>query len=123
MSQAHLWLFGVLHGREHVGSDEYGNRYYRGKPRKTPRGERERRFVVYAGEPEASAVPPEWHAWLRHVTDTPPSPDNPLRRPWQRPHMPNPTGTEAAYRPPGHELEGGNRAAATGDYEAWTPPS
>ena len=43
------------------------------------------------------------------------------RHPWQQEHQPNLTGTAAAYRPPGHELEGGRRARATGDYEAWTP--
>ena len=31
------------------------------------------------------------------------------------------TGTENAYLPPGHTLEGGKRAKATGDYEAWRP--
>jgi NADH:ubiquinone oxidoreductase subunit len=33
------------------------------------------------------------------------------------------TGTNRAYRPPGHVLAGGHRDAATGDYEAWTPDS
>jgi NADH:ubiquinone oxidoreductase subunit len=31
------------------------------------------------------------------------------------------TGTELAYRPPGHALAGNHRDKATGDYEAWTP--
>ena len=31
------------------------------------------------------------------------------------------TGTDQAYRPPGHTLKGGRRAKATGDYEPWTP--
>ena len=44
-----------------------------------------------------------------------------MRRPWQKEHQPNPTGTPAAYLPPGHTLKGGRRAAATGDYEPWTP--
>ena len=43
--------------------------------------------------------------------------------PWQKPHLPNATGTAASYRPPGHDYEGGHRARATGDYEAWTPES
>ena len=45
----------------------------------------------------------------------------PAARPWQKPHIPNRTGTAEAYRPPGHEFKGGRRAAATGDYEPWTP--
>ena len=31
------------------------------------------------------------------------------------------TGTALAYRPAGALEKGGKRAAATGDYEAWTP--
>ena len=34
---------------------------------------------------------------------------------------PNHTGTNAAYLPPGHDLRGGKRDRATGDYEAWQP--
>ena len=33
----------------------------------------------------------------------------------------NLTGTGDAYRPGGHEFKGGERASATGDYEAWSP--
>ena len=77
---------------------------------------------MYVGEPEASPVPPEWHGWLHYTTDAP----IPLtaRRPWQKPHRPNLTGTAAGYRPPGHDYQ--RRAPArraTGDYEAWTPGS
>jgi NADH:ubiquinone oxidoreductase subunit len=35
--------------------------------------------------------------------------------------LPNATGTPLAYRPPGHDYEGGNRAPAADDYEPWTP--
>ncbi len=100
-----------------VGRDEFGNRYYR--DRSTQKGVRERRWVVYAGEPEASKVPPEWHIWLHHTTDAPLSEES--RRPWQKPHLQNLTGTPDAYLPPGHVLEGGKRDKATGDYEAWKP--
>jgi len=31
------------------------------------------------------------------------------------------TGSPQAYRPPGHDFQGGQRAKATGDYEPWTP--
>jgi len=31
------------------------------------------------------------------------------------------TGTAHAYRPAGALEQGGKRAAATGDYEAWSP--
>jgi NADH:ubiquinone oxidoreductase subunit len=42
-------------------------------------------------------------------------------KPWEKEHLPNLTGTAAAYRPPGSLLGGGQRAPATGDYEAWQP--
>lgn len=110
-------IFTRLRGRL-VGTDAGGNRYYE---EKKPRGDglRTRRWVVYKGAPEASLVPPEWHAWLHYTTDAPLPETN--RKPWQKPHIPNVTGTPLSYRPPGHDYEGGNRARATGDYEAWTP--
>ena len=110
-------LFTWLHGH-YVGRDSSGNRYYRGRP--IGKRKRERRWVIYAGEVEASRVPPEWHGWLHYSQAEPPKADAP-RYPWQKPHEPNLTGTPKAYRPPGHTLEGGHRPPATGDYQAWTP--
>jgi NADH:ubiquinone oxidoreductase subunit len=111
-------LFTWLHGRP-VGTDAMGNRYFTERAARPPR--RTRRWVVYAGEADASTVPPEWHMWLHYTVDAPLAETG--RRPWQKPHLPNATGTEASYRPPGHDYRGGARAAATGDYEAWTPGS
>ena len=120
LSPVHISLFSFFSGGKFVGKDGLGNKYYKGKPRKGYR--REKRWVLYNGVPEASNIPPEWHGWLHYQTDTVPSEDNnPLRRPWQKPHTPNLTGTTGAYRPPGHLLSGGKRDKATGDYEAWTP--
>ncbi len=111
-TRLHTYLFGRF-----VGADPEGNRYYVTRRAK----ERARRWVMYKGYPEASKVPPEWHAWLHYTTNEP----IPLaaRRPWQRPHQENLTGTPGSYRPPGHDYRGGNRAPATGDYESWTPGS
>jgi NADH:ubiquinone oxidoreductase subunit len=100
-----------------VGQDKFGNKYYR--DRKTTKGVRERRWVMYAGEPEASKVPPEWHIWLHHTADAPIPEQSPLHKSWQKPYQQNQSGTEAAYFPPGYE--GGKRAKATGDYQAWRP--
>ena len=111
------WLFTRIHG-ELVGTDEFGNRYF--LDRRTKGQKRERRWVLYKGAPEASKVPPEWHAWLHWTIQKPPV-ERAKQRPWQLPHIPNLTGTELAYRPPGHTLMGGRRAKATGDYEPWTP--
>ena len=111
------WLFTKLQGRR-VGVDAIGNVYYQSK--RTRSGLRPRRWVAYAGLPEATKVPPEWHAWLHHTTD---APLEETKRAWMKPHEMNQTGTAGSYRPPGHDYQGGVRARATGDYEAWTPGS
>jgi NADH:ubiquinone oxidoreductase subunit len=120
LSPAHMIWARLSSGARKVGTDQYGNRYYRARPRRGYK--KERRWVIYRGAPEASSVPPEWHGWLHHQTDIVPDNRNPsFRRTWQKPHRANLTGTKQAYRPPGHLLAGGNRAPATGDYEAWSP--
>jgi NADH:ubiquinone oxidoreductase subunit len=109
-------IFTWLNGRE-IGRDATGNIYYEDKH--SPAGGRVRRWVDYAGAPEASKVPPEWHAWLHYTTEAPIKLASP--RPWIKPHEANLTGTPEGYRPPGHDYKGGERARATGDYEAWSP--
>lgn len=120
LSPVHINVFTKTSRGKHVGTDAFGNKYYTAKPR--PGYKRERRWVMYDGAPEASKVPPEWHGWLHYQTDEMPEEGGQsFRREWQKPHQPNLTGTNQAYRPPGHVLEGGKREKATGDYEAWTP--
>ena len=118
MANFGTWLFTLFKG-EFVGEDEFGNRYYRERGKTHDRWER--RWVIYNGEDEASKVPPLWHQWLHKTTHTPPNEQPAETRPWQKPHRPNLTGTPEAYRPPGSQLKGGRRAAATGDYEPWQP--
>lgn len=121
LSPVHINWVTMTSGATLVGKDPQGNRYYRAKPRKGYK--LERRWVKYNGEPEASRVPPEWHGWLHHQSNIfPVANDMSFRREWQKPHQQNLTGTDQAYRPPGHVLSGGVRDKATGDYEAWTPP-
>ncbi len=113
----HTWRFG-----ERVGEDARGNVYYRTAGGKIdPALGFERRWVIFNGPVEASAVTPEWAGWLRHVTDTPPNKENYKTKPWEEAWVPNQTGTPNAYRPQGSALNTGKRPAATGDYEAWTP--
>lgn len=111
----YTWLNGRL-----VGTDSFGNRYYEHKSEPAP-GYRRKRWVVYNGLVEATKVPPEWHAWLHYTAEKPLQGEDVPHFDWQKEHLPNLTGTRYAYRPRGHVLEGGKRAAATGDYEAWTP--
>jgi NADH:ubiquinone oxidoreductase subunit len=121
LSPAHINFFTAISRGQIVGSDMLGNVYYRAKARAGYK--RERRWVMYEGAPEATKVPPEWHGWLHYQTDAVPDSDTPsFRRPWQKPHHVNFTGTDKAYRPPGHILKGGKRDKATGDYTPWTPP-
>ena len=121
LSPAHISLFTATARAEHVGTDTLGNKYYRVRPRSGYK--RERRWVLYDGAPEASNVPPLWHGWLHHQSDERPEEGaESFQRPWQKPHHPNLTGTNQAYRPSGHILSGGHRAKVTGDYEPWRPP-
>lgn len=101
-----------------VGTDEFGNSYYRAK--KAVKGVREQRWVIYAGEPEASKIPAEWHIWLHHISAEPILANSRFRQTWQKPHQQNMTGTEAAYLPPQHLLNK-NRSEPKGVYEAWNP--
>ncbi|MBS0255806.1 MAG: NADH:ubiquinone oxidoreductase subunit NDUFA12 [Proteobacteria bacterium] len=108
----------------HVGTDAQGNRYYRSKrpiPAGQPRAGHERRWVIYNGANDASRVPAEWHGWLHGSYDGVPESHLPPPRIWEADYTPNATGTAAAYRPAGALERGGQRAAATGDYEAWAP--
>jgi NADH:ubiquinone oxidoreductase subunit len=118
-TQLWTWRFGEL-----VGTDEQGNRYYRTKGRKIdPTLGFERRWVIYNGLAEASRVPPSWHGWLHHTVDIAPTEQSYTPREWEKPHVPNMTGTPAAYRPAGSTLASGQRPKATGDYQPWTPGS
>ena len=106
-------LFTARHG-EFVGEDEVGNRFYRNH-------DGQRRWVIYNGEAEASRVSADWHGWLHHTWDEPPTAKPLPKKAWEKPHVPNLTGTAAAYHPPGSVLSPQARPPATGDYEAWRP--
>ena len=95
-----------------VGSDQFGNRYYTDRKQK-------KRWVIFKGKAEPTKVPPQWHGWLHYTLDKPL--DTHEQKSWQRPHVPNLTGTKGAYVPPGHLLRGGHRDVTTSDYEPWRP--
>lgn len=104
-------IFTNRHG-EKVGEDEQGNVFYQ-----TDGGKR--RWVIFNGESEASRVSPDWHGWLHHTWDEPPT-DKPLaHKTWERPHMENLTGTAMAYAPTG-SIRKPDPSKRT-DYDAWTP--
>ena len=104
-------IFTARNGQK-VGEDAQGNVFYQTR-------DKARRWVIYNGEPEASRVGPEWHGWLHHTYDTPPT-ENPLpRKPWEQEHQENLTGTALAYVPEGSLRRAQPRARS--DYEAWSP--
>ncbi|MCY4336397.1 MAG: NADH:ubiquinone oxidoreductase subunit NDUFA12 [Litoreibacter sp.] len=97
---------------EKVGEDADGNTFYQTRDGK-------RRWVIYNGEAEASRVGPEWHGWLHHTYEEPPTEAPLKRKDWEKPHQENLTGTAMAYAP-----SGSLRAAQPADrrdYEAWSP--
>lgn len=103
---------------EQVGTDAFGNSYYRAK--ELYAGQGERRWVIFKGEADGSKVPPAWHSWMTHTTDDLPAADY-RPRDWEKPHLPNQTGGPNAYRPSGSIAAGGKRPKAPGDYAAWSP--
>ena len=102
------------HGRR-VGTDVYGNVYYESK-----KGDG-RRWVIYNGSNDASRIPPDWYAWMHRLIEGLPDEALPPAPKFLKDPIPNRPGTPEAYRPAGARARGGWRAAASGDYQAWTP--
>ena len=105
-----------------VGKDEQGNRYFEEAKPSFPGG-LTRRWVVYHGVAEASRVTPDWHGWLHHTFEEPPTVTPLTRRAWEKDHLPNMTGTPLAYHPPGSLARAGGPEDVNDDYEAWSPES
>lgn len=117
-------LFTKFYGK-FVGEDEFGNKYYCSKKKEDGfhigRRGTERRWVIYNGMEDPSKIPAEWHGWMHHITDELPTKSKTKKHSWQKPHIPNLTGTKGAYFPPGDKRAAGKRNKALGDYEAWNP--
>jgi NADH:ubiquinone oxidoreductase subunit len=106
-TQLYTWRNG-----NRVGEDGEGNVFYQSRDGK-------KRWVVFNGEAEASRVSPEWHGWLHHTWDEPPTVQALKRKAWEKPHKENLTGTALAYAPPGSILR--PQPVERSDYDAWTP--
>ena len=103
-----------------IGRDEGGNRFYEeSKPGKA--AGLKRRWVIYDGDVEASRISADWHGWLHYTFDKPPVIEPFDVKAWEKPGVPNRTGTSQAYRPGGSLWADGSRASGTGDYQAWVP--
>ena len=114
-------LFTIAKTATLVGTDENGNKYYEARTNKDSYDGRRRRYVVYKGYADASKITADWHGWMHYTFDEPPTVAPFKLKSWEKPHIPNLTGTIYAWRPPGAIASGGQRPAATGDYEAWRP--
>ena len=86
-NQFFLKIYSKFFAQE-IGQDEYGNKYYAEQNNSPINNYRERRWVIYDGEIEASKVPQRWNAWLHHVTKE--KPTNYVRKEkWMKKHLPN----------------------------------
>lgn len=104
-----------------VGEDSFKNRYFEDKSEYYGRD----RWVEYVDErnPDSLKITPEWHAWLHHIIDTPPS-EQPFPEPtYKKPAVGNRTGTSEAYVPSHHRLNNRFHGAAPEKFEPWKPSS
>ena len=74
-----------------VGSDEFGNKYYKSK--------KNERWVIYAKNIEATKITSDWYLWIHHTTDKIPGETDLKKYKWQKKHLDNQTGTENSYSP------------------------
>ena len=93
-------LFGKL-----VGKDHLGNKYYQDK--------KNRRWVIYSGEIEATKIPQEWFSWIHHINNKIEKTHTLKKYDWQKEHIPNQTGTNKAYNP------NKNKNATKKKYSTW----
>ena len=74
-----------------VGKDSFGNKYYQSKSGK--------RWVIYNDEIDASKIPIEWYSWIHYTKNKIENVHSLNKYDWQKPHLPNQTGTDKAYHP------------------------
>ncbi|MDC3114599.1 NADH-ubiquinone oxidoreductase subunit NDUFA12 family protein [Candidatus Pelagibacter sp.] len=94
----------ILFGK-FVGKDSFGNKYYESKNNK--------RWVIYAGEIDASKIPVEWYSWIHFTPNKIEKKHDIDKYDWQKPHQPNLTGTDNAYFP------NKNKNAVKKKYKSW----
>ena len=84
------FLYTIFFGK-FVGKDEFGNKYYQNKKNK--------RWVIYKDEINASKITSDWFSWIHHTTDRTPFDKIEKKYSWQKPHQDNQTGSKKAYKP------------------------
>ncbi|MDC0937727.1 NADH-ubiquinone oxidoreductase subunit NDUFA12 family protein [Pelagibacteraceae bacterium] len=81
----------TLFSGTYVGRDVSGNKYYTNK--------KNERWVIYAGNIEATKITSDWYLWIHHTIDKIPDTKTEKKHSWQKNHAENKTGTKDSYRP------------------------
>ena len=79
-----------------------GNKYYQHK---------NKRWVVYAKDVEASKITSEWFLWMHGTIENPPTKEKIEKFSWQKEHSGNLSGTDEAYKP--------NKIKKSNDYKKY----
>ena len=75
---------------KYVGTDDYGNKYYKSKNNE--------RWVVYSNNIEATKITSDWYLWMHHTIDK--IPEKKITNiSWQKKHLENQTGTNNRFKP------------------------
>ena len=106
------WLYGVF-----IGIDSQGNKYYTAKKNSNIEG---KRWVMFSRECDASNISSAWQHWLTHSVSLSPAEKSRKAYPWQKPRLPNPTGSNEAYLPTG-SIKSEYNLQKTSHYEPWVP--
>ena len=101
------FIYTILYGK-FVGKDEFGNKYYLSNKNK--------RWVIYKDNIEATKIPAEWHSWIHFLTRKVPT-DNIKKYSWQKQHQENLTGTKESYKPDGSLYS--DKKKSIKKYETW----
>lgn len=96
-----------------VGQDTYGNAYYQDRYFLFTSKPYPKRWVIYKGRAEASKVPALWQGWLHYTVNRVPGSHKPFS--WQKPSLPNLSGTKYAY------MYKNGLQCHKKYYKAWTP--
>jgi len=88
-----------------VGSDQYGNKYYKSK--------NDERWVVYSSNVEATKITSEWYLWIHHTINKIPD-THASKFKWQKEHLENQTGTVNSHKPVKI-----NKTRIKKNYETW----
>ena len=105
-TKLYTWLYGKF-----VGMDDIGNKYYTNS--KVQNNLKEKRWVIFNGEIEASKIPDQWYSWMHYINNKIENSHDLKKYNWQKEHLPNQTGSENSYHPKK------NKNAVKKKYNSW----